>query len=388
MTATAAPTDMLAAAKGLGPTIREYADETERIRQCPPALVDILHEHRMFDMIIPKRYGGLEDTIPNMVRVLEELAIHDGSTSWVVGIGNGTSIISAFMPEQTARTMFVPRAVAGGAQAPFGRGTPVDGGYRVTGRWPFGSGSTHCSIIVGGTIIFDGDAPRMLPGGFPDYRTAVFPVEDVEIIDTWHVTGLRGTGSRDIEVKEVFVPEDRMLGMLTGNRVVDGPNYRFPTLGFLALTIAPIPLGVARRAIDELIALAEGKTPMGMGSKLRERSMTQFEIAKAEAIVRSARAWMYELTEEIWDKAVRDAEITLRDRAMLRMCCAHAAIEAARAVDIAFTLGGGTSIYEGSVLQRCLRDAHTATQHVMHAPPNYEVAGKVMLGLDPGTPMV
>jgi|CXWL01.1.fsa_nt_gi alkylation response protein AidB-like acyl-CoA dehydrogenase len=386
---TAAATDMLAAARGLGPTIRGYADEAERIRYCPPGLVDILHQHRMFDMILPATYGGLEDTIPNMVRVLEELSFHDASVGWVVGIGNGTSIIAAAMPEAPARELFPRGAVSGGAQAPNGRSVAVEGGYRVTGRWPFGSGTTHCSVIVGGTLIMEGDAPRMMPTGMPDFRMAVFPVEDVEIIDTWHVSGLRGTGSRDIEVKDVFVPEERMLGFLTGGkRYVDGPNYRFPPLGFLALTIAPIPLGIARRAIDELITLAAGKTPMGIGNKLRERGITQFEIAKAEAILRSVRAWVYEITDEIWDKAVRDVEITMHDRAMLRMACAHAAFEGARAVDIAYTLGGGTSIYETSVLQRCLRDVHAATQHVMHALPNYEIAGRVMLGLDPGTPMV
>jgi alkylation response protein AidB-like acyl-CoA dehydrogenase len=234
----------------------------------------------------------------------------------------------------------------------------------------------------------EGDKPRTLPGGFPDFRTAVFPASEVEIIDTWHVAGLRGTGSRDLEVKDLFVPEERMLKMYTGGPLVDGPNYRFPVLGFLALTIAPVTLGIARRAIDELIDLASGKTPMGMGSKLRERSMTQFEIGKAESILQSARAWMYELTEELWDKAVRGDAFTMKERAQLRMCCAHASIEAARAVDIAFTLGGGTSIYESSVLQRCLRDAHTATQHVMHAPPNYEIGGRLLLGLDANTPMV
>jgi alkylation response protein AidB-like acyl-CoA dehydrogenase len=292
------------------------------------------------------------------------------------------------MPDATARSLFPPRAVAGGAQAPNGRATPVEGGYRVTGRWPFGSGTTHCSVIVGGSFIFEGEKPRMLPGGFPDFRLAVFSVDDVEIIDTWHVSGLRGTGSRDIEVNDVFVPEDRMLSMMAGQPFVDGPNYRFPGLGFLALTIAPIPLGIARRAIDELVLLAEGKSPMGMGSKLRERPITQFEIGKAEAILRSARAWLYEISDEVWDKTVRGADVTMRDRAMLRMACAHAAFESARAVDIAYVLGGGTSIYETSVLQRCMRDAHAATQHVMHALPNYETAGRVMLGLDPGTPMV
>jgi alkylation response protein AidB-like acyl-CoA dehydrogenase len=150
----------------------------------------------------------------------------------------------------------------------------------------------------------------------------------------------------------------------------------------LALTIAPIPLGIARRAIDELIALAGGKTPMGIGSKLRDRALVQHEIARAEAILRSARAWMYEVTDELWSRAFAGDEFTPEDRAMIRMACAHAALESLRATEIAYTLGGGSSIYENSALQRCMRDAHAATQHVMLAPPNYEPAGKALLGLE------
>ncbi|MDP9238211.1 MAG: acyl-CoA dehydrogenase family protein [Chloroflexota bacterium] len=387
METTSVP-EMIAAAAMLAPTVREFADEAERGRQCPPKLVEILHEHRMFDMILPEKYGGLEVDMMTMVRVLEELAVADGSTSWVVGIGCGTSIISAYMPETTARDVFRKGVVTGGAMAPNGRATPVDGGFRVSGRWPFASGSTHCSWLVGGTLIFDGDQPRMVSAGMPDWRTMVFPTSEVEIIDTWHVSGLRGTGSRDMAVKDVFVPDDRAIGFMSSKPYVDGPMYRFPILGFLALSIAPIPLGIARRALDELAELAGSKMPMGSMSKLRDRAVTQYELAQAEAKLRSARAWLYELTEEIWDKVVAGDEATMHDRAMLRAACAHAAIESARAVDTAYTLGGGTALYETSVLQRCLRDAHAATQHVMLAPANYEVAGRVLLGLAPSSPMV
>lgn len=379
---------MRTSAAELGATIRGFADETERMRQCPPALVDILHQHRLFDMVLPKKYGGLEVDILTMVRVLEELAVADGSTSWAVGIGCGTSIISAFMPEDVARDIFRPRVVTGGAMAPNGRAVPVAGGFRVTGRWPFASGCTHCSWLVGGSLVMEGDAVRMRSEGFPDWRTTVFPLDEVEIIDTWHVAGLRGTGSRDMAVDGVFVPEERALSLFSAQPYVDGPMYRYPVLGFLALTIAPIPLGIARRAIDELVALAAGKTPMGSFNKLREQGITQYEIAQAEARLRSARAWLYEITEEIWDKAVTGEEATMHDRAMLRAACAHAALESARAIDTAYTLGGGTALYETSVLQRCLRDAHAATQHIMLAPQNYETAGRVMLGLDPASPLV
>ena len=388
MTTATAPHDLIASAIALQPTIRDFADETERVRQCPPALVDILHEHRMFDMILPEKYGGLQTDIITMVRVLEELAVADGSTAWTVGIGCGTSIISAFMPEATARAVFQPRVVTGGAQAPNGRAVRVEGGYRVSGRWGFASGCTHCSWLVGGTLVMDGDAPRMLDGGMPDWLTMLFPMSDIEIIDTWHVSGLRGTGSRDMQVKDVFVPDDRAISLIGRRRYVDGPMYRFPVLGFLALTIAPIPLGVARRAIDELLLLAGSKTPMGARNTLRERAVVQYEIAQADAKLRSARAWLYEITQEIWEQSVRGDEVSMHDRAILRSACAHAAIESSRAIDIAYALGGGTSIYETSVLQRCMRDAHAATQHVMLAPQNYETAGRLTLGLPPASPMV
>ena len=388
MTTATAPNDLIATAIALQPTIRDFADETERMRQCPPALVDILHQHRMFDLILPKQYGGLEIDVPTLVRVLEELAVADGSTAWAVGIGCGTSIISGAMPEATAREVFQPRVVTGGAQAPNGRAVRVDGGYRVSGRWGFASGCTHCSWLVGGTLVMEGDAPRVLEGGMPDWRTMLFPMSDVEIIDTWHVSGLRGTGSRDMQVKDVFVPDDRAISLISAHRYVDGPTYRFPVLGFLALTIASIPLGIARHAIDELLTLAGAKTPMGAMNKLRERAVVQYEIAQAEAKLRSARAWLYEVVDEMWEHVVRGEDVSLHDRAMLRSACAHAAIESSRAIDIAYTLGGGTSIYESSVLQRCMRDAHAATQHVMLAPANYEVAGRLMLGLPPASPMV
>jgi alkylation response protein AidB-like acyl-CoA dehydrogenase len=248
----------------------------------------------------------------------------------------------------------------------------------VTGRWPFASGCTHCTMLVGGCFVTAAEGSAPAP---PEYRMAIFPVDEVEIIDTWNVSGMRGTGSHDIEVKDVFVPEERMLALNTPP-CVEGPTYRYPPMGFLALTISPIPLGIARRAIDELIALAAGKTPMNMGSKLGERPLTHIEIAKAEAILRSARAWMYEIMDEIWDKVVAGDEITAADRAMVRMACAHAATESVRAVEIAYTLGGGSSIYESNILQRCLRDVQTTTQHVMLAPTNYEPAGRAMLGLE------
>lgn len=388
MTATTTTPDMLAAARDVAPLIREFADETERGRMCPPQVVAALHERRLFDMVTPRAYGGLEIDVVTMVRVLEELSIADGSTGWIAGIGNGTAILSAYVPPERARSIYTHGVVTGGAQAPNGRARPVAGGFRVSGRWPFGSGSTHCQWLVGGTLVVDDAGNPALRDGFPDWRTIIFPASDATIIDTWHVAGLRGTGSRDIEITDIFVPDDLAPSLATMKTFVDGPLYRFPALGFLALTVAPIPLGIARRAIDEIVALATVKTPLGSPSKLRDRGVTQSEIGRADSMLRAARAFLYDVTEKLWEKAVAGDEFTIGDRALLRAACAHAALESAKVVDIAYTLGGGTALYESSVLQRCLRDAHAATQHIMLNPANYEVHGRLMLGLDPPSPLV
>jgi len=379
--------DLLQIARSLQPLIREHADEMERIRYLPLPLVEAFHAHRLFDLSLPRALGGLEVDVVTLVRVLEELAYADGSAAWAVGIGCGTSIIAGLLPQATAREIFRRGVVSGGAMAPNGRGVPVEGGYRVTGRWPFASGCTHCQWLVGGTLVLDGEQPRVV-NGMPDWRTMVFPIDEVEIIDTWHVSGLRGTGSRDMAVHEVFVPEERAISFFTSRPWCDGPLQRFPGLSFLALTVAPIPMGLARRAIDELAELAKTKVPLGSASALKDRQHAQYEIAKAEAIVRSARAWLYEVTEELWEKSVRGDEVTVRDRATLRAACGHAALESSRAIDMAYTLGGGTALYETSVLQRCLRDAHAATQHIMLAPGNYEPLGRMLFGLQPASPVL
>jgi alkylation response protein AidB-like acyl-CoA dehydrogenase len=387
MTTATSAQELIATAIGLQPAIREHADEAERIRHIPREMVDLLHQHRMFDLCLPKEIGGLEVDVVTMVRVLEELAIADGSTAWAVGIGCGTSIIAGFLPRELAQSMFAHGIVSGGAMAPNGRATPVDGGYRVSGRWPFASGCTHCSYLVGGSLVFEGDAPRVR-NGIIDWRTMVFPIDEVEIIDTWHVAGLRGTGSRDMAVKDVFVPEERAIAFFSQKPWATGHLHRLPALAFLALTVAPIPLGLARRAIDELSTLARTKVPVGSATALKDRQIAQYEIAKADAILRSARAFMYETTEAMWDKCVRGDDVTMKDRADLRMACAHAALESSRAIDMAYTLGGGTALYETSALQRCMRDAHAATQHIMLAPGNYEPAGRLLFGLEPASPIL
>ena len=269
--------------------------------------------------------------------------------------------------------------------AALGRAEPVDGGFRVNGRWPFASGCDHCAYIVGGSLVFDGDQMRVLEGGFPDWRTIVFRRDELEILDTWRVQGLRGTGSHDIIVKDLFMPEERAIALAAGGPVQDGPLYRFPTFGFLALTVAPVATGIARRAIDEFRDLAAKKTPLGGRTALKDREIVQNELGRAEGELRSARAFMYEVTAEIWDAVLAGDQATLEQRAMLRMACAHAAAASVKAVDRVYELAGTTAIFDGNIIQRCFRDVHTSTQHIMLNAVNYTTAGQSMLGVEPQT---
>lgn len=387
MTTTAAP-DLLAAIRELDPMIRAHADAAEAEREVPAAVIDAMREARLFDMVLPQSLGGIETDITTMIRAIEGASIADGATGWALGIGAGTSVVSAYLPPEIARTMFAPGVIWGGPIAPNGHAAVVDGGYRVTGRWPFASGCQHCGWLVAGSMVYDGDNLKMNDAGAPDYRLVCVPAGDAEIIDTWRTTGLRGTGSHDIALNDVFVPAERTIGIAADRPVNDGPLYRFPIFSFLAFTVAPVATGVARRALDEFATLAERKRPVFSGSPLRERSTVQADIARAEATLRSARAFMYDSVAEAWDTVASGGRIDTHGRAVLRLAAAHATLESAKVIDTAYTLAGSSSVYDGSVIQRCFRDVHTATQHVSLNAANYETTGRVLLGLPPNSPLL
>jgi alkylation response protein AidB-like acyl-CoA dehydrogenase len=238
---------------------------------------------------------------------------------------------------------------------------------------------------MGGSVIMENGAPRLLPNGLPDAPLMLFPAADVEIIDTWTVSGLRGTGSHDIAVRDVLVPADRAVSLVRDRPRERGPLYAFPVFGLLALGIAAVAVGVARRAIDELIALAGGKTPTGSRRVLADRQVVQAQTSEAEALLRSGRAFLFDAIGAAADEARREGEIGTRARLDVRLAATNATHSAAKAVDLMYTAGGGTAVYATSPLQRCFRDVHVVTQHLMVAPATYELTGRVLLGLGTDT---
>jgi alkylation response protein AidB-like acyl-CoA dehydrogenase len=377
---------VLDVARDVGTQIWAYRDEIEHDRRLPPDLVNALARADMFRLLVPRALGGLEVDILTALRVFEELAKVDGSAAWAVMIGN-SGLFTAWL-ESEAGTEIIgadPRAPMGGALAPTGRAIRVQGGYRVTGRWAFASGCEYSTWLLGGCQVYDGDRARVGPPSEPEVRMLFFPRADCEILDTWSVGGLRGTGSHDFQVHDVFVPCGRSFSS-ADPPVHPGPLYRLPFLALLASMLPAVTLGIARGAIDALTQLATNKIPAASRSLLRDRAMVQVQVAQAEAILRSGRAFLFETVSDVWAEAVAGRPISLQQHALLRLAATHAAMCATQAVDLMYQAGGGSSVYTSSRLERAFRDVHAATQHLAIATTVYEPVGRVLLGLDPGTP--
>jgi len=375
---TVSPVD---AARALFPVVREAAETTERGRRLPLPIVAALAEAGLFRLCVPRVLGGTETDPTALVLAIEEIARADGSAGWCTMIGATTGLLSGYLAEDAAREIFArdPNVVTGGVVAARGRAAVVDGGYRVTGRWPFASGCQHCAWLVGGCLVEDGGSAA------PAARMMMFPATAVEIIDTWTVSGLCGSGSHDIAVSDLFVPVGRTTSLVADRPRQPGPLYQFPLFGLLALGIAAVTLGIARTAIDELVELAGGKTPTGGRRRLAERPAVQADVAQAEAELRAARAFLLNAIADAWNVASTRGTVDLGQRALLRLAATHATVHAAGVVDRMYNAGGGTSVYATSLLQRCFRDVHTATQHMMVGPPTWEFAGRLLLGIDTDT---
>ncbi len=371
------------AGRALAPRAREWADEAERERRAPAALVAALREAGLFRLCAPASLGGSELDVPTVVRTIEALSVGDASAGWIVMIGATSGIVPAYLPEESAGEIYGegPDQIIGGVFAPRGRAQAEAGGYRVSGRWQFASGCEHSAWLLGGCLVFDGERPRLLPLGLPDSRMMLFPASEVSILDTWDTSGLRGTGSHDIEVRDRFVPESRSVSLVTDAPREPGPLYRFPVFGLLAVGVCAVSLGIARSAIDELSALARRKTPAFSRGTLAEKPSTWTSVARAEALLGSSRAFLMETVDEVWSATVAD-ELRPEQRAVLRLAATNVARSCARAVDLMYDAGGGTSLYRESLLQRCFRDVHAVTQHAAVAPATLELSGRVLLGQD------
>lgn len=373
----------LQAIQELLPAIRARREEIEQGRQLPRDLVDDLKRTGVFTLGVPRAFGGAEASPRETMEVIEAAASADGSTGWCVMVGLTSATASGYMSESGAREVFTDiMAPVAALAAPAGHAVSSQGGVRVTGRWAFASGITHCDWLWAGCLVMEGGEPKMTPHG-PDIVHVCLPVADTTVHDTWRVSGLCGTGSNDISAAGVFVPEQRVFRLLDPSGHRPEPLYQVPPFSMFVLQLAAVSLGIARGALDELSAIAATKAPSLYTQVLADKAVPQVEVARAEAVLRGARALLYQTADDLWESVCAGRIPAGRELALPRIAATHAVETAAAVTRTANTLAGGSSIYTRSPLQRHARDAEAITHHFTVAPHTWEEAGRVLLGRAP-----
>ena len=369
--------EVLGGADELAVVAAAHADASESGRRLAAPVVDALVATGLGRLCLPVEYGGPGIDPATLVEAIERVSIADGAAGWCTMIAATTTSMAAFLEPAAAADVFGdPNAIAGGVFAPNGQGVADGDGFRVTGRWPWGSGTQHSRWILGGTRCDD-----------DTFRLCFFEHDDVLFHDTWFTSGLRGSGSLDFSVDGVRVPAARTLQPGVTRPFVTSRLAVFPNFALLAAGVAAVGLGLARRSLDELVALAGGKRPQFSSRTLAQNPYTQIELSRTEAGLRSARAFLLDELGRAWSVADAGERLAMEDRVVIRMASVHAVRAAVDAVDAAYTLAGGSSVYSSNVLQRCLRDVHVTTQHLMVAPKLDETIGRFLLGqdVDPST---
>lgn len=372
----------LETARKLAPMIRSYADQIEADRELPRPLFEALADSGLFHLAIPRGVGGAEIDLPTYVQVLEEIGKADASTGWVVNQCAIFATYAARLPRDVARAIWIdtPRSVVANTPAPTAQAVVVPGGYRVTGRQGFSSGCRHAAWLAARAHIFENDRLR-LEDGQPEQRYLFVPASEGELLDTWHVRGMRGTGTHDFAVTDVFVPAERTILQAGAPLLETGPFYQIPRSLLFAAGDAAVALGMARSCMVAFFDLAGAKTPRAMQATLRDQPLVQAAVGRSEAQLRSGRAFLTEAVRELWTEAMSTGVVTLDRRAALRLATTHAIRLAVDIVDTAYNAAGVTAIYEANVIQRYFQDIHVISQHLQGRLSHYELVGKHCLGL-------
>jgi alkylation response protein AidB-like acyl-CoA dehydrogenase len=382
-------TPWLERAAALAPLIRSCADESERERRLAADVVEAFHGAGLFRLQIPERFGGAGLDPIDALPVYEEVAAADGSAGWNLAIGAGGGSFAAMLDDADALEEIVgsSRALIAGSVNPMAlRVVPEADGYRVSGRLRYASGVSQSNWLMAGGIVFDAGSsqPRMTRDGAPVIVGTFFPTRDARVLDTWHTNALAGTGSHDVEVADVFVPARRCFEFFSTKPRPFDPLAALPLFSRLGATIAGVGIGVARRAIDELVALASEKVPIASAAPLRTRAGVQIDVARARGLVDGARAHVTGTAREVFERVKAGALPSVDDQVRLRLAYVTAADHFARAVDLVRNAAGMNAILSGSALERCWRDVHAVTQHIAISPSHFERLGRITLGLDPG----
>ena len=382
--------DWVARARALAPMIEAAAGRTEKERKIPADVLSAMHACGLFHMLLPVSLGGAAVDLVTFNQVVEAVAAADASPAWCLAQAVATSHAAGFLDPKIAREVFAaPDAlVAWGPPAGVAKAIIVDGGYRVSGKWRFASGSANATWMGGHSTVFEtADRPRRNAGGNPVNRTMLFRREQANIKDTWHVIGLRGTASNDYEVVDLFVREEYTTWRdSVPDRRESGPLYNIPLLTLYGVGFSGVALGIAGSCLAAFMQLAQTKSSggrLGSTAVLRDNAVIQSRVAQACGQLGSARAFLVQLLRETWTMSAASGALSLEQRARLRVAITGAMEAARKVVDFAYRAAGTTAIFEGSAFERRFRDLHALLAQGQAHLSNFESAGQALFGIEP-----
>lgn len=372
--------------KDIAPILRRHTAEAESQRRLARPMVEAMLQAGLYSMSSPQAFGGLEVDPVTMCQVVEEVARHSAAAGWNLDLSLGGNFLPAWLPDEGAAEIMYshPQPIIVGSFTPGQQATAVEGGYRLSGEWSFVSGSHEGHWFLFRPAIMDGEQPRRNDQGKPVQRFMFLPADKVHIRDTWHTLGMQGTGTNDVVVPETFVPERHTalaIPLEKPGKAYQGPLYRLSIWLPIALN-APPALGIARAALDDLIALAQTKTPGYTGASLGRRQVVQRQVAEAEATLSAGRAYLHAVLQESWQAALQGVEVTRPQKLNVQLATSHAVACAAKAVDIVHAAAGISSVRNEYPFQRYFRDIHTLTQHAFVSASRYESVGAHLLGVE------
>ncbi len=358
--------------------------EGDRLRQLPPALAEAFDRHDVYRLLLPRDLGGGDVDPLDYLDLVEKVARVDGSTAWNLAIGAGSGLYVGYLPVERSRSMVadVSSCIAG-AYAPFGRGEIVEGGYRVSGHWGWASGVAQARWMVFGFRVAAGDGTDEKPA---EIRQALAPREAFRVLDTWHVNGMRGTGSTEYEVNDLFVPRDMTFRVFLDRPKHPAPVFQLPG-AFFGSAVATVALGIGYGAIEGLKQLAVAKGGFPGGNPLQQQAYAQYAVAKAEALVESAKLYLNDAIAAIWCNILAGREIDLAQRKRARRACVQAAEASVEAVDLCCRAAGGHALFESHPFGRALRDVRAAIGQITLQRSAMEDAGRAAFGLKPLSPV-
>jgi alkylation response protein AidB-like acyl-CoA dehydrogenase len=376
---------VIARAKAVQPLVAAAANEIEQTRRLPPALLDQLHDQRLFRLLLPRSSQGIETDPLTFFRVMETIAQADASTAWCLSQAGGCAMAAAYLDLPVAHAVFGdPRAVLAWGPGPKVKAVECEGGYRVTGVWSFASGGRHATWLGAHCPVYAADgSPKRDANGAQIERTMLVRTEDVTWTDIWNTVGLRGTASDQFTLNDLFVRADHSITReFDRERREDGPLYRMGSGTCYQVGFAGVACGIARGALDNFVDVARNKVPRGAKSALRDNAVVQSGLAQAEVHLRAARSFLLQSMADIWADLVAGNDITVEQRITIRMAATHAIHKAREAVDFTYNAAGATAIFDGHPLERRFRDIHTVTQQLQGRLSHFETVGAWMMGAD------